>query len=161
MVRRVQALEEVQEMLKYRPLTFFWIAEFSDGSALPQFDPETGRENKADPDWLPSAEGQPPVVKDPVFLSKKLVRFGWYSFTSELARKILETQGIVVLPRNNPSHVVDLKDGEKLIAYRTKAIKFGFRGGVSRGETVYMLGKVGGKVLRIHEDGSINSGLES
>lgn len=147
--------------LNYRPLCYFWVAEFSDGSALPQFDPETGKENKADPDWLPSVEGQPPVAKDPVFLNKKLVRFGWYPFTCKLAGKILEAEGIVVIPRNSPSHVVDLKDCEKLIACRTNAIKFGLRGGVSRGETVYVLGKAGGKVLRIREDGSINSELES
>jgi hypothetical protein len=142
-------------MLDCRPLTFFWIAEFSDGSALPQFDPETGKENKADPDWLPSVPRQPPIAKDAVFVDKKLVRFGWYPFTIELAGKISETQGVVVIPTANPSHVVELKDGEKLIAYRTNAIKLSLHGGVSRGETVYVLGKVPGKVLHICEDGSV------
>jgi hypothetical protein len=142
-------------MLNYRPFTFFWIAEFSDGSALPQFDPETGKENKADPDWLAGAPGQPPIAKDAVFVDKKLVRFGWYPFTVKLAKKILEAQGVVAIRTRNPSHIVELKDGEKLIAYRTNAIKFNLRGGVCRGETVYVLGKFGGEVLRIREDGSV------
>lgn len=137
--------------LNYRPLRYFWIAEFSDGSALPQFNPETGEENKADPDWLPSAEGQPKIPKDKIWEQKKIIRFGWYPFTPELAQKIAE----VVIPTDNPPYILELKDDDKLIAYRTNAINFSLRGGVSRGETVYVLGKEGGKVLRIREDGSV------
>ena len=140
---------------KYRPVCYFWIAEFRDGSALPQFDPETGKENEADPDWLPSRPDQPPIRKGPLFANKKLLRFGWYPFTLELADKILEEEGLVVIPTKNPLHVVELKDGEKLIAYRTNAVKLSLPGGVSRGETVYVLGKVGGEVSHIREDGSI------
>ena len=143
--------------LGYRPLCYFWIADFQDGTSLPQFDPETGKENKADPDWLPSASGQPPIPKDPIFVDKKLVKFGWYPFTEKLARKIFEISvgKIIVIPTNNPSHVIELKDSDKLVAYRTNSVKFSLCGGVSRGGTVYVLGKVGGKVLRIREDGSV------
>lgn len=141
--------------LGYRPLCYFWIAGFSDGSALSQFDPETGKENKADPDWLPSVPGQSPIPKDRVYHERKLVRFGWYPFTPELAEKILEEQGTVVIPTNNLSHIIDLKDGDKVVAYRTNGIKFSLRGGVSRSETVYLLGKVDGEILRIREDGSV------
>ena len=141
--------------LNCRPLCYFWIAEFSDGSALSQFDPETGKENKGDPDWLPSAQGQPEMPKAPVYQEKKLVRFGWYPFAPEIAEKILEAQGIVAFVTNSPPHVIELEEDDRLIAYRTNTIRFGLRGGVSRGETVYVLGKVGGEVLRIREDGSV------
>lgn len=141
--------------LNYRPLRYMWIAEFSDGSALPQFDPETGKENKADPDWLPSAPGQPKIPKDRVYREKKLVKFGWYPFTSELAKKIFEAEAIIVIPTDNPRYFIELNDGDKLLAYRTNTINFSLQGGISRGETVYVLGKTGGKLLHIHEDGSV------
>lgn len=144
-------------MLNYRPLTFFWIAEFSDDSALPQFDPETGKENKADPDWLPSKPDQPPIPTAEIWKEKRIVRFGWYPFSLELAKKINnrieDTQ--IVIPTCNHSHVIKLRKGEKVIAHRTNAINFSLCGGISRGETVYVLGKVGEKVLRIREDGSV------
>ena len=60
-------------MLGYHPLVYFWIAEYNDGIALPQFDPESGRENGfADVDH------------------SKLKHFGWYPFTPELEKKISE-----------------------------------------------------------------------
>lgn len=145
--------------LGYRPLVYMWIAEFSDGSALPQFDPETGKENKADPDWLPSAEGQPPIPKPEIFKKKKLVRIGWYPFTSDLSGKLLNSseKSLVTIPTYNPSFSIELKNEDRPICYRTNSIKFSLRGGVRRGETVYVLGKVGGKVLRIREDGSVEA----
>jgi len=126
-------------MLGYRPLVYMWIAEYIDGSALPQFDPETGRENRfADIDH------------------GKLKRFGWYPFTHELAKKILETEGIIVIPVVIPSYVVELKDGERLVAKRENTIKLHTKSGeITRDATVYVLGKEGDKILRIHEDGSV------
>lgn len=141
--------------LDYRPLCYMWIAEFEDGTAAAQFDPDTGKENKADPDWLPSAEGQPPIPKAQIWKEKRIVRFGWYPFSVQLAQKILEAQNIVVIPTNNPVHVLELKKGDQPVAYRTNSVKLNLGGGVSRGETVYMLGKAGAKILGIHEDGSV------
>jgi len=121
-----------------RPLTYFWVAEYSDGSALPQFDPKTGKEN------LFSRVDH-----------TRLVRFGWYPFTPEMARKVFEAEGVHAVPTNNSPHVIELKDGEKLIAHRTNTIRFSISGGVSRHETVYMLGKAGGQVTRISEHGKV------
>jgi hypothetical protein len=52
-------------------LKYFWIAEYNDGNALPQFDPETGIEN---------------LFKN--IDQTKLIRFGLYPFTMELSKKV-------------------------------------------------------------------------
>ena len=44
-------------------LHLFWIAEYQDGTALPQFDPDTGEEH---------------LFKE--VDQSKLKRFGWYAF---------------------------------------------------------------------------------
>jgi hypothetical protein len=126
-------------MLGYRPLVYFWIAEYNDGSALPQFDPETGRENKfSEIDQL------------------KLQRFGWHPFSLKLAQKILKTEQTVVVPTRNPSYTVTVEEDDKLVAYRTNTIKLHTRkGGVDQEETVYVLGVEGGKTLQINEEGNV------
>jgi hypothetical protein len=125
-------------LLGYRPLVYFWIAEYTDGSALPQFDPETGRENSfAEIDH------------------KKLHCFGWYPFSPKLAQKILTAEKTVVVPTRNQSYRVKVNGGG-LVAYRTNTVKLQMRkGGVSHGETVYVLGVEGGKVLHINEEGNM------
>ena len=127
-------------MLGYRPLVYFWIAEYTDGSALPQFDPETGRENR-----FSEVNHQ------------KLERFGWYPFTSELAQKILKAEKLVVIPTGNlPSYAVRLGNGRKLVAYRTNTIKLRTKSGeVEPGETVYVLGVDCGRILEINESGNV------
>jgi hypothetical protein len=126
-------------MLGYRPLVYFWIAEYNDGSALPQFDPETGRENKfSDVD------------------QQKLKRFGWHPFTPELAKKIEESEKIVVVSTRNPPYAITLEKGVRLIAHRTNKIKLQpRRDGVNRRETFYVLGVEGGKILQIDEGGKV------
>ena len=128
----------MRNLLPYHPLVFFWIAEYEDGKALPQFDPETGEENK----FALTDKG-------------KLKKFGWHPFTPELAEKIYKRSGLIVIPTNNPSYVINLKKGDKLIAKRENIIKFDLKDGAISRRTVYVLGKVGGKVLRIREDGSV------
>ena len=126
-------------MLGYRPLVYFWIAEYTDGSALPQFDPETGRENR-----FSEVDKQ------------KLHRFGWYPFTQKLAQKILENEKVRVIPTRNPSYTVTVEKGDRLVAYRTNTIKLHIRKGeVDHGGTVYVLGVKGGKVLQIDEEGNV------
>ncbi len=126
-------------MLGYRSLVYFWISEYADGSALPQFDPETGRENRF------SEVNQ-----------RKLRRFGWYPFSLNLAQKILATEKTAVIPTKNRSYAVTLERGDKLVAYRTNTIKLPTRkGGVDYAETVYVLGVEGGKVLQIDEKGNV------
>lgn len=126
-------------MLNYRPLVYMWIAEYEGGKALPQFDPHTGEENKFSLVDLP-----------------RVRRFGWHPFTPQLSRKILKKTVLVTIPTNNPSYVLDLRKGDKLIAKRENIVRFNRKGSEISRETVYVLGKVGGKVLRIKEDGSLD-----
>jgi hypothetical protein len=123
-------------VLVYRPLVYFWIAEYTDGSALPQFDPETGRENRF------SEVDQ-----------RKLERFGWYPFSLKLAQQILKGEKKGVIPTRNLSYTVTVEKGDRLVAYRTNTIKLQMRKGVDHGGTVYVLGVEGGKVLQINEEG--------
>jgi hypothetical protein len=141
--------------LGYCPLTYFWIAEFTDGSALAQFDPDTGKENKADPDWLPSAEGQPQVPKAEVWKIKTIRRFGWYPFTAQFAEKVESATKQSAIVSFNPHYRITLKEGEKLVAYRSNTVRYGFHSGIVLGrETQYILGKKGGKLKSIMEDGT-------
>ena len=126
-------------MLGYRPLVYFWIAEYTDGTALPQFDVETGKENKFD-----EVDHQ------------RLKRFGWYPFSVELAQRILDAEKIVVFPSKNRSYAIALERGDRLVAHRTNSIKLRVRfGGVEHAETVYVLGIKGKKIFRINESGEI------
>lgn len=130
-------------MLGYRPLIYFWIAEYTDGSALPQFDPETGKENRF-------SEVDP----------QKLERFGWYPFSLKLAQQVLRREKIRVIPTRNPAYVVSVENGDKLVAYRTNTIKLHTaKGGVEHDETVYVLGVEGGKILQVGEGGSLIDSL--
>jgi len=88
------------------PLVYFWIAEYHGNRALPQFDPSTGHENRFD------------LVDTP-----KLARFGWHPFTASFAAKIAETEKVACLPSGLPSHVVDLRKNDKLVAFREVTVK--------------------------------------
>ncbi|MFA5364704.1 MAG: hypothetical protein WC325_05925 [Candidatus Bathyarchaeia archaeon] len=126
-------------MLGYRPLVYFWIAEYTDGSALPQFDPTTGKENRF------SQVDQ-----------HRLVRFGYYPFSVELAQKILETEKLVVNPTVNQPIVVTLEPNDELVAYRTNTVCLHSGNGVVDHEkTVYVLGVKGKQVLHLNENGDI------
>lgn len=97
-------------MLHYSPPVYFWIAEYSNGRALPQFDP-SGEENKFS-----------------MVQRNLLVKFGWYPFSLGLAEKIHGKSGLIVLPTKNPVHTVRLNDGEQVIAKRETTVKmFKFR----------------------------------
>lgn len=142
-------------MLSYRPLVFFWIAQFADGTALAQFDPQTGRENKADPDWLPSAKGQPKIPKSPIYREKQLVKVGWYPFNRNFAAKVMIANGKIVIPTTNVSHTMNVKAGDRILLKRENTIKFNLSGQETRRETVYVVGIIGKKVLRISEEGGV------
>jgi len=158
--------------MQYRPLRLFWIAEFSDGTALAQFDPETGMEVQADPDWLPSKVDKSGMVeKDgeklpyreayPVpehFRGKRVVRIGWYPFSSELAKKVLGASRKLVIPSEAKPVVIGLKKNEKPICYRSHEIRLKLRsGGVEYAETVYVLGIKGNKIFHMNENGEITT----
>ena len=76
-------------------LHLFWIAEYDDAQALPQFDPDTGEEH------LFSEVQQ-----------HRLVRFGWYAFPPQLANKV---DNAVVNPLLN-SYVLSLSVGSQQLA---------------------------------------------
>jgi hypothetical protein len=157
-------------MLQYRPLRFFWIAEFSDGTATAQFDPDTGEEVQGHPDWLPSkTDDKGMTVEDgengpyseayrvPQHLrGKQVIRLGWYPFSSELAKKIFWAAGNLSVPSGAKALVVEVKDGEEPVCYRSHSIKLNVRGGgVEYTETVYVLGIKGKKILQMNEKGRI------
>jgi len=120
------------------PLVFFWVVEYENGKALPQFDPENGFENR----WAN------------VDL-KRVRRVGWYPFNFDLASKIKQATGQRVIPSDNPAYTISLKKGDKLILCRRNIIKFDLKDGIKREKTIYVLGKVAGKVFHIHEDGRV------
>ena len=83
-------------------LAMFWIAEYSDGMALAQFDPDTGAEH---------------LFKE-IDMSR-LIRFGWYPFGEKL-HEIVPCS--VVLPISFVT--VAVAPGEKLLAHRTVSMAF-------------------------------------
>ena len=139
--------------LGYRPLIYMWVAEFSDGSALPQFDPETGKQNRGDPTWLPekgvagSEDSRPRIFKE-----KTLSRFGWYPFSREMVAKM----SVVAIPTRNPIHTVVLKEGDELVACRRHPnVPQVMGGGYRRVESLYILGIRGEEIKTIGENGNV------
>lgn len=94
--------------LGYPPLKYFWIAWYNDGTALSQFDPETGEE-------IGFLEVDLPRV----------VKFGWYPFTPKLA-ELVRKKGIlaVVDPQAKPLEV-HLNPRRSLVAFRRNYLKYG------------------------------------
>jgi len=83
-------------------LAMFWIAKYTDGMALPQFDPDTGAEN---------------LFKE--IDMARLCRFGWYPFTEKLHALVPNS---VCLPLSFIT--VEVKPGDKLMAHRTVSMDF-------------------------------------
>ena len=92
------------------PLVFFWIAEYNDNTALPQFDPDTCKEN---------------LFKD--IDQSRLKAFGWYPFPKEFAEK-LRSKGVNAVSKPLNFYRIELKEGWRLIAFRRNAIKYGLTG---------------------------------
>jgi len=146
-----------------------WLVEFSDGTALSQYDTETGIENYANPDWLPSkVDSEGYVIKNgirmlyreayqipEIYKRADVVRFSWVPFIPELAKKIWHRYGKIVIPKDLPIHSIKLHDGEKLLAHRTPSFLFNLSGGTKIGPIEYILGVKGKSKKIIKEDGSI------
>ena len=98
-------------------LRYFWIAEYKDGTALPQFDPETGDEN------LFSEINQ-----------SNLIRFGWYPFSEELSKKAENSLYNPFLPK----YILNIKQDDKLVAKRRNYIER--IGQIENRKTEYLLG---------------------
>jgi len=111
-------------------LKYFWIAEYKDGTALPQFDLETGKEN---------------LFKD--IDQSKIVRFGLYPFTLELSKKIDCGDLNPFLPK----FVINLSKEDKLFFVRRNYIKI--QGTKENRYIEYLLGTQN-YVLHINESGN-------
>lgn len=117
-------------------LHMFWIAEYQEGTALPQFDPDTGEEH---------------LFKH--VAHSKLKRFGWYPFPRSLASK-------VAYAAHNPhlaSYTVDIPPGGTLVAHRTTSITFQPSSlSVQHHEAdEYVLGLQGSPLMHIYSDGRV------
>jgi Zn ribbon nucleic-acid-binding protein len=93
----------MSERLHYNPPVFFWIAEYTDGSCLCQFDPKSGLEAK-----FKSID------------QSRLRSFGWYP----VSRKLADLVQRVRLRVNPMLHIckVELGPGKRLIAHRQEKI---------------------------------------
>lgn len=112
-------------------LKFFWIAEYNDSTALPQFDPETGIEN---------------LFKE--IKQSELIKFGLYPFTLELSKKVNCSDFNPFLPK----FIINIKSEDKLIYLRRNHI---VRQGNKESRFIeYLLGTQN-YVLRIDEFGNV------
>lgn len=112
-------------------LKYFWIAEYKDGTALPQFDPDTGKE------YLFKEINQ-----------SKVVRFSLYPFTFELSRKVNCSIANTFLPIFN----INLNDDDKLYFRRRNYIE---RSRNSENRYIeYLLGIEGKYIMHIDEFGN-------
>lgn len=89
------------------PLVYFWIAFYDDNTCLPQFDFETGKENK---------------FKD--IEQERLVKFGLYPFNAPLAIKANMVAGQIVAREEEgiPPHTLVLRKEQRLIYCRRNFI---------------------------------------
>ena len=112
-------------------IKYFWIAEYNDGQALPQFDPMSGKENMFSE-----------IDMD------KLVSFGWYPFSHEFAFKSCIANNKNFLDRANNGTMIrfDVTDGKKIVAVRRQSIDYTMTGGanIKNRRVVYVTGYDGG-----------------
>ena len=111
-------------------LKYFWIVEYNDGTALPQFDPDTGKEN---------------LFK--TINQSKMIRFGIYPFSFEFSKKI--DCGV---PSLLSKIVINLNNTDKLFFRRRNYIER--RGRIECRHIEYLLGTQD-YVLHIDEFGNI------
>jgi hypothetical protein len=84
-----------------RPLVYFWIAHYNDKTSLPQFDPYDYHEN---------------AFKD--IQKDKLIKFGLYPFTKELADGIYGIGTAVISIPILPKYEINIINNRRLIHYR-------------------------------------------
>jgi len=111
----------LKAQLGYWPLKYFWIAWYNDGTALSQFDPESGEEIGFLEIDLP-----------------RVVKFGWYPITPKLARLVRKKGLLVVVDPWAKPLEVQLNSHRSLVAFRRNYLKYG-KGKIERW-TEYWLG---------------------
>jgi hypothetical protein len=91
----------------FHPLVFWWIAFYKDGSCLPQFDLETGKEN-------------PFISID----QNKLEKFGLFPFNQSLAIKasMVAKMKVAIVKEGLPYFMMQLKENQRLISIRRNYI---------------------------------------
>lgn len=90
--------------LDYLPPRYMWIVTFEDGQALPQFDPETGKQNKF-----------------PFHAQDKITKIGWFPLSAHMVEKIREGEGIEALSLELPTYEITLqKDQLPYMRYTTR-----------------------------------------
>ena len=117
-------------------LSYFWVVQLADGTAVSQFHPETGGE-------IPFR-----VVEK---IEKPIVKVGWYPFPNELRMK-LANRGVMTrgLP-GSAKQEINLRIGDELIIKREGRLKIKVRdnGGPVR-ETYYIIGKRWGNNVKVY-----------
>jgi hypothetical protein len=103
------------------PLKYFWVVSYTNGTALSQFDPDTGEEHQ----WLEVDESS-------------VCRIAWAEFSHELSKKIkLDTISV----RRPKMHYVDFNPDEKILICRRNHITVS-SGLVEKGHRIeYLIGK--------------------
>ena len=94
----------LKQGLKYNPPVYFWLAEYNNGKALPQYNPYTGEENKWD-----------------AIDQSKLVKFSLYPFNTKLAAILYKKGFLVKVKSLQPYHLI-LNPDERLIYLRRQFI---------------------------------------
>ena len=124
------------------PLVYFWVAIYRDGTCLPQFDFENGKEN---------------AFKD--IDQTKLEKFGLFPFNDDLASKAnTYAKMTIATQRSLPYFVLKLEEGQRLINIRRNFLHmFSFYscdkcGYVWQAMKGYSAGTIGDAGLPIHGD---------
>lgn len=117
----------------------FWVAEYTNGQALPQYDPFLNRENSyAEVDH------------------KNVLRFWWIPITPKMAQQFSGTRYNPCLRR----HAVEVKGSKGFVARRVKLkLTAGGNGGKSVIHEIkcYVLGIEGGPRREIYPDGTVKN----
>ena len=121
-----------EKLLLYRPWVYYWKVTYPNGKSIAQFD-ENGNE----------------ILYGNVSKKDALI-IGWYPFDIKLARKLLD-KGLLVLPKQIPSHEIILEKGEEPIIFRRNYIALGANGGR---RIKYILGKKHKFLWIIDENGN-------
>jgi len=86
--------------ISQRPLVFFWVATYKDGTALPQYDIETLKPNSIND-----------IDKD------NLIKVGWYPFSKDFANKLSENGILAVSNPLLPKFEVDINKNKRFILF--------------------------------------------
>ena len=111
------------------PLKYMWIAEYRDGTAIPQFDPDTGKENM----WSD-------VDQDKVY------RVSWCEFSKDMKKKVeLDTISV----RKPEMHSIEYGAGDEIMICRRNHLDFSSSGNVNGHRIEYVLGRNGVELLTL------------